>query len=261
VRPAALAVAVLTGLVLAGCTQTVPGSGGAAPPSVPAEPAVPTFTTPALPPATPITPTPAPATPTPDPPDDPAPVPEQPPGDPAPVPEQPPGDPAPAPEQPRDDQPGGPGPEIPTEPAPGPSGDDRPGRGAFVVDPLPDECVLGAAEIAALTGVAVLRPVQVEVPRDDGRATRGCLAVAEETGERVALVNVYGMRTGSPADAVAPGRPVDGVGTKAAVVTALAGPTLQVAGDRFLVTVQVVGRMPDDDAWRAAAGAALDRVE
>lgn len=120
--------------------------------------------------------------------------------------------------------------------------------------------MLTAAEIEDLTGVDVLRPVQVEVPREDGRTTNGCLAVAADSGERVVLMNVYAMRTGSPAGAVAPGRPID-AGRKAAVVRAVAGPTLQVAGDEFLVTVQVAGRMPDDDAWRAAAEAALDSVE
>jgi hypothetical protein len=50
------------------------------------------------------------------------------------------------------------------------------------------------------------------------------------------------------------------VGRAAVVLDTAAGPTLQVAGGRFLVTVVVQGREPDDAAWRAAARAALARL-
>jgi hypothetical protein len=44
------------------------------------------------------------------------------------------------------------------------------------------------------------------------------------------------------------------------VLDTAAGPTLQVASARFLVTVVVQGREPDDAAWRGAARAALARL-
>jgi hypothetical protein len=80
------------------------------------------------------------------------------------------------------------------------------------------------------------------------------------------LMNVYRLRTGTPSDAVLGGPPggrrlLDGVGRAAAVVASRAGPTLQVAGRTYLVTIEVVGATPSDDAWRTAGRAALDRLE
>jgi hypothetical protein len=44
------------------------------------------------------------------------------------------------------------------------------------------------------------------------------------------------------------------------VIGTAAGPTLQLAGERYLVTILVSGRAPSDGEWRAAAGAALSRL-
>ena len=49
-------------------------------------------------------------------------------------------------------------------------------------------------------------------------------------------------------------------GAGAAVIGTAAGPTLQLAGERYLVTILVSGRAPSDEEWRAAAGAALSRL-
>ncbi|MDT7579486.1 MAG: hypothetical protein QOK35_750, partial [Pseudonocardiales bacterium] len=56
------------------------------------------------------------------------------------------------------------------------------------------------------------------------------------------------------------GRLLAGIGEAAAVLDTVAGPTLQVASSRFVVTVAVQDREPDDTAWRAAARAALARL-
>ena len=77
-----------------------------------------------------------------------------------------------------------------------------------------------------------------------------------------AAINVYRVRAGTPAEAVraAGGRALPGLGEAATLLETAAGPTLQVASPRFLVTLLVQGRSPPDDAWRVAARAALARL-
>jgi hypothetical protein len=130
-------------------------------------------------------------------------------------------------------------------------------------DVLPDECLLTAAELGELVDVAVEPPEQGTVERGDGSRSAGCVAIAGS--EPVALVNVYAVRIGSPADYVRAGgtagrRELPGVDTGAAVIGTAAGPTLQLAGERYLVTILVSGRAPSDEEWRAAARAALARL-
>ncbi len=145
---------------------------------------------------------------------------------------------------------------APAAPPPGP-------RSGLDVDVLPDECLLNAAEFGALVGRPVRPPEQSTVRRENGSTSSGCVATAD--GEPVAMMNVYGVRTGTPADyvrAAPPGgrRELPGVGEAAAVIDTATGPTLQLAGERYLVTILVSGATPSDDAWRAAAEAALSRL-
>jgi hypothetical protein len=134
---------------------------------------------------------------------------------------------------------------------------------ALVADPVPDECVLTAADVQALTGQPVDRTAMTPIPAEDGKSIRGCVAFRGEN--QLLLMNVYRVRGGTPADAVRSGdgdrRFLDGVGETADVVATPPGPALQVAGKRFLVTLQAGFLNPTDDAWRAAGRAAISRVE
>ena len=132
---------------------------------------------------------------------------------------------------------------------------------ALETDVLADECLLDAAQLGALLG----RPVRVEqsvVRRDDGTRSTSCHAgAAKGKPAPPAAINVYRVRTGTPAEFVrgAGGRALGGAGEAATLLETAAGPTLQVAGPAFLVTLAVQGRAPDE-AWRAAARAALARL-
>jgi hypothetical protein len=129
-------------------------------------------------------------------------------------------------------------------------------------DVLADECLLDATQLGALLG----RPVRVEqsvVRRDDGTRSTSCYAAAAGGKPApLAAVNVYRVRSGTPAEFVraAGGRALSGAGQAATLLETAAGPTLQVAGPAFLVTLVVQGRSPPDDAWRAAAQGALARL-
>jgi hypothetical protein len=130
-------------------------------------------------------------------------------------------------------------------------------------DVLADECLLTAAEFGELVDLPVAPPEQGSVDRGDG--SRGAACVVTAGSEPVALVNVYGVRTGTPADYVriadaAGRRELPGIGAGAAVIGTAAGPTLQLAGERYLVTILVSGSVPSDEEWRAAAEAALLRL-
>ncbi len=133
---------------------------------------------------------------------------------------------------------------------------------AVETDVLADECLLDAAQLGALLG----RPVRVEqsvVRRDDGTRSTSCYAAAVEGRPApLAAINVYRVRSGTPSEFVraAGGRALGGAGEAATLLETAAGPTLQVAGPAFLVTLVVQGRSPPDDAWRAAARAALARL-
>ena len=133
----------------------------------------------------------------------------------------------------------------------------------LVADPTEDECVLTASEVQALVGAPVERTTMTSIPGVDERPNRGCVAVEGEN--QLVLMNVYRVRSGTPADAVrgpADGRrPLDGVGEAAAIVAGRVGPSLQAAGQRHLVTLAVAYVDPSDDAWRAAGRAALARLE
>jgi hypothetical protein len=136
-------------------------------------------------------------------------------------------------------------------------------RSGLDADPIADECLLDAAEFGALVGTAVRPPAQDSVPRRDGSAGFSCVATAGT--DPVAMINVYRVRSGTPAGYVRAGGPgghrdLPGVGDAAAVFDTEAGPTLQVAGRAYLVTILVAGREPSDDAWRTAATAALSRL-
>jgi hypothetical protein len=130
-------------------------------------------------------------------------------------------------------------------------------------DVLADECLLTAVEFGELVDLPVQPPEQGTVDRGDGSRSAGCV-VTTESGP-VALVNVYGVRTGTPTDYVraadaAGRRELAEVGAGAAVIGTAAGPTLQLASERYLVTILVSGGVPSDDEWRAAAEIALSRL-
>jgi hypothetical protein len=135
--------------------------------------------------------------------------------------------------------------------------------GGLDADVLADECLLTAAELGELVDAAVGPPQQGTIDRGDGSRSAGCVVTAGSGP--VALVNVYGVLSGSPADYVrAAGtggrRELPGVGAGAAVIGTAAGPTLQLAGERYLVTILVTGSAPSDEEWRAAAEAAFARL-
>jgi hypothetical protein len=151
----------------------------------------------------------------------------------------------------------------PAPPVPGQREKDQgPPPVGLVPDPVTDECVLTAAEVQALIGQPVDRTAMTSLPSTDGKSVRGCVAFRGEN--QLVLMNVYGTRDGTPADAVRNGsgtrRALDGVGEAAAVVDSKVGPTLQVAGKKFLVTIEAGFLTPSDDAWRAAGRAAVDRA-
>lgn len=141
---------------------------------------------------------------------------------------------------------------------------------ALEPDVLADECLLDAAQLAALLGRPVRAPEQVVVSRDDGSRSSGCYVTASgDDPAPLAAINVYRVRSGTPVQfvraAAGAGRALPKVGKAAAVFETAAGPTLQVADARFLVTVVVhapgsTDKAPDDKAWRAAAQAALARL-
>lgn len=144
-----------------------------------------------------------------------------------------------------------------TQPGPAPP------RSGLDMDVLPDECLLNASEVRELVGTAVRPPEQGGVRRADGSSSSSC--VATTGSEPLAMINVYAVRSGAPVDVVRSGasggrRELDGVGEAAAVVDTAAGPALQLATSRYLVTILVAGRTPSDDAWRTAATAALSRL-
>jgi hypothetical protein len=130
-------------------------------------------------------------------------------------------------------------------------------------DVLPDECLLNAADFGELVGAPVRPPVQATVERGDG--SRGASCVATTGAEPVAMINVYAVRSDTPADYVRAGgtagrRELPGVGEAAVVIDTATGPTLQLASPQYLVTILVSGTIPSDDDWRAAAEAALSRL-
>jgi hypothetical protein len=142
--------------------------------------------------------------------------------------------------------------------SPGPAGT----RSELVADPVADECLLNASEFGALVGGPVQPPEQATVARGDGSAGSSCVATSGR--DPVAMINVYRVRTGAPADYVRAGgggrRVLAGAGQAAVLVDTAAGPTLQLASPTYLVTILVSGAVPGDDAWRAAAAAALARL-
>ena len=129
-------------------------------------------------------------------------------------------------------------------------------------DVLADECLLDAGQFGALLGRR-MRTEQSVVRRDDGTRSTSCYAGAVDGSPApLAALNVYRVHAGTPAEFVraAGGRALEGAGEAATVLETAAGPTLQVAGRSFLVTLVVQGRSPPDGAWRAAARAAVARL-
>jgi hypothetical protein len=149
-----------------------------------------------------------------------------------------------------------------TTPVP-PPGQGAGPRAALDADPIADECLLNASEFGALVDRPVRPPEQGTIRRSDGSPSSSCVATAGR--DPLALINVYTVRTGTPADYVRAGgsagrREIADVGEAAVVVDTQTGPTLQLASPRYLVTILVSGREPSDEAWRTAALAALSRL-
>jgi hypothetical protein len=155
-------------------------------------------------------------------------------------------------------------PAGPTTPPPLPPSGAPPGpRAGLDADPFPDECLLDASGLSALVGGPVGPPEQGTVRRGDGTRSSSCVATARH--DPVAMINVYTVRAGTPADYVRAGgsagrRELPGAGEVAVVIDTHTGPTLQLASPRYLVTILVSGSTPSDEAWRTAALAALARL-
>jgi hypothetical protein len=153
---------------------------------------------------------------------------------------------------------------VPSVPAPpiDPSAAAGPSFG-LDADVLADECLLDAAQLQALVGEPVLAPKQGSVQRPDGSSASSCyVQAAEGSPAPIAAINVYLPRGGTPADFVRAGAPggrreLPGVGRAAALVEVQMGTTLQLAGERYVVTITVLTAPPPDDAWRTAATQAL----
>ncbi|WP_224387894.1 hypothetical protein [Pseudonocardia sp. ICBG1293] len=153
-------------------------------------------------------------------------------------------------------------PEGRARPAPGSTGAaTRPARPAaaaapLTADVLDDECLLDAASLTGLLGGPPVAPAaNAVVTRADGTRTRACFALAD--GVTVS-VNAYTTNRGTPGGYVAAARHGTAVtrlpaGTSATVLDTVAGPTLQLATTRYLLTVAVAGRTPTPEQWRAAA--------
>lgn len=130
-------------------------------------------------------------------------------------------------------------------------------------DVVADECLLDRAALTGLLGGPPVAPAtNAVVTRTDGTRTRACFALAD--GVTVS-VNAYTTNRSTPAGYVAAARHGSAVtglpaGTSATVLDTVAGPTLQLATARYLVTVAVAGRTPSRDQWRAAAVAAAAAV-
>lgn len=134
-------------------------------------------------------------------------------------------------------------------------------RSALAADVVDDECLLDALQFSALLGEPVLPPEQTAVTRDDGSRPTSCVATSTG-GEPLASINVYTTRTGTPAEFVRAAPPqgrrdLTGTGGVASLVDTAPGTTLQLAGERYVVTIAVLDGTPSDDSWRAAAAAAL----
>jgi hypothetical protein len=141
-----------------------------------------------------------------------------------------------------------PGRAVP-EPTPAPA--PAPAPATLVADVLADECLLDADGFALLLESPVAPPANGGAPRSCATATtRG-------TPQALAAINVYGVRGGTPVDLLRSGRPLTGLGDAAVVVETAGGPTLQVASGRYLVTIAVAERDPDDLRWRTAGARAL----
>lgn len=141
-----------------------------------------------------------------------------------------------------------------------------PSRSGLDADVLPNECLLTADQFAALVGRPVREPQQRSVQRTDGSVGNACYAEAREGPPTpLAAINVYTVRSGTPADFVRAAPPggrkyLAGLGEAAAVIDTAIGPTLQLAGPRHLVTIVALENAPSDEAWRAAGEAALARL-
>lgn len=163
--------------------------------------------------------------------------------------------------------PGRPGVAPVVRSATGPAAVDRPATAAPVgprslldADPISDECLLDASQVGSLVGTAVTPPAESVLRRPDGSVGRSCVAFAGQ--DPAAMINVYRVRTGSPATYLRAGdasgrHELPELGAAAVVIPTSAGPILQVAGPTYLVTILVTRGEPSDDAWRAAGTAAL----
>lgn len=155
-------------------------------------------------------------------------------------------------------------PDLPP-PSPGATTDPGPSsvRSSLAADVLDDECLLDAVAFSDLLGQPVLPPEQVAVQRDDGSVASSCYAhSARGFPTPLAAINVYAPRSGTPAEFVRSGPPqgrwtIDGIGEAAVLVDTAPGVTLQLAGARYLITISVLDGAPSEDAWKAAARAAL----
>ncbi|BBG02874.1 hypothetical protein C8E95_1220 [Pseudonocardia autotrophica] len=137
------------------------------------------------------------------------------------------------------------------------------GAAPLTADVLDDECLLGPDALAGLLGAEPAVPAAgAQVARPDGTRTRACFAVG---GSATAAVNVYTTNRGTPADHIrstggARGIGGTGDGIVAVLLETVAGPTVQIGTERYLVTIAVAGRNPSDDQWRIAVRDAVSAL-
>ena len=154
-------------------------------------------------------------------------------------------------------------PDPPAAPSPAPSTEPAPERSALDSDVVDDECLLDALQFTALLDRSVLPPEPGELVRPDGTRVTSCVASsAAAFPTPLAAINVYEPRTGTPAEFVraAPAlgrRDLPGAGEAAVLIDTAPGLTMQLAGERYVVTIAVIEGAPSDAAWTAAATAAL----
>jgi hypothetical protein len=126
-----------------------------------------------------------------------------------------------------------------------------------------DECLLSAAEFAALTGRAAVRAENTELAGGGGR--RSCFYTPEGADDPAARIDVYASASLPPPELVARiaangGRALPGVGRGAALVSGQGGAVELVVASATLLTVLTVlpsGAVaaPPDAAWVAAGNA------
>lgn len=150
---------------------------------------------------------------------------------------------------------------------PAPGATLAPNESPLVQDVVDDECLLSAAQFSALAGQAVSISKQQVVDFGDHKQN-SCYYFADQSVGPIGRVDVFGVKGATPGDAVKhnitkfSGHPIDAANGGFTAPTSKGGSELFVAGDKFLVDIEVNhGPTITDDQWRSAAGAAVQELE